>query len=54
MLLHLLDERPRVRGSKRSFEDIKRLAEFAYTGWKGMELLGWVKWKKNVLIVERI
>jgi|YelNatPaOPRAMG01_1025707.scaffolds.fasta_scaffold06782_14 hypothetical protein len=54
VLLHLLDERPRVRGSKRSFEDIKRLAEFAYTCWKGMELLGWVKWEKNVLIVERI
>mgnify|MGYP000664892533 FL=1 len=54
VLLSLLDERPRVRGSKRSFDDIRRLAEFAYTCWKGMELLGWVKWEKNALIVERI
>jgi len=54
VLLSLLDERPRVRGSKRSFKDIRRLAEFAYTCWKGMELLGWVKWEKNALIVQRI
>ena len=54
VLLNLLDERPRIRGSKRSFEDIRRLAELAYTCWKGMELLGWVKWEKNALIVERI
>jgi len=44
VLLNLLDERPRIRGSKRSFEDIRGLAEFAYTCWKGMELFGWVKW----------
>jgi len=54
VLLNLLDERPRVRGSKRRLEEIKRLVDLAYTSWKGMELLGWVKWEKNVLIVERI
>lgn len=54
VLLNLLDERPRVRGSKRSFKEIRRLAELAYTSWKGMELLGWVKWEKNLLVVERI
>jgi hypothetical protein len=54
VLLTLLEKRPRVRGSKRSFEDIRRLAEFAYTCWRGMELLGWVKWEKNILIVEKI
>jgi len=54
VLFRLLDERPRVRGSKRSLRDIKRLAELAYDTWKGMEALGWIKWEKGVLIIKRI
>ena len=54
VLLKLLDERPRVRGSKRSLEDVKRLAELAYDTWKGMEVLGWIKWEKGALIIEKI
>jgi hypothetical protein len=54
VLLKILDERPKVRGSKRTTEDLKRLSMMAYEKWQGLEELKWVKWKKNTLIIEKI
>lgn len=53
LFLKLLEERPRIRGSKRSLKDVKRLSELAYETWKGMEALGWIRWEKGVLIIKK-
>ncbi len=52
VFLKLLDERPRIRGSKRSLKEVKKLAELAYDTWKGMEVLGWIKWEEDTLIIK--
>lgn len=54
LLLKLLESRPRARGSKRSLEELLRLAAYAKDVWSGWEELGWVKWKGNVLKVRRL
>lgn len=54
LLLELLESRPRARGSKRSLEDLLKLAAYARDVWLGWERLGWVRWEGNALKVEKL
>ena len=54
VFLTLRDSRPRTRGSRRSLDDLFRLCKAAIQIWDAWEKLGWIEWKEDVLVVERM